>query len=100
MLIKQVSMVTLTLAIAVSASSQFVGTNLAATSYERSSTWIELAQTQTKKNRDARQDDRQGDRDDRQDTREDCREAEGAGKDKRDCKQDGRQDGNDASSDE
>jgi len=51
---------------------------------------ILLAQTKTKKNRDARQDDRQGDRDDRQDTRKDCREAEGAGKDKRDCKQVGR----------
>jgi hypothetical protein len=92
MLIRQFSLVTLTVAIAVSASSQFAGTDLAAKSKERSSSWIELAQTQTKKNRDGRQDDRQGDRDDRQDTREDCREAEGAGKDKRDCKQDGRKD--------
>ncbi len=100
MLIRQISLVTLTLAIAVTASSQFVGTNLVATSEERSSSWIELAQTQTKKNRDGRQDDRQGDRGDRQDTREDCRQDEGAGKDKRDCKQDGRQDENNATSDE
>ena len=43
---------------------------------------IELAQTQTKQNRDNRQDNRQ-----------DCRDAEGAvGGDKRDCKQDSRQD--------
>ncbi len=92
MLIRQFSLVTLTVAIAVSVSPQFAGTDLAAKSKERNSSWIELAQTQTKKNRDGRQDDRQGDRDDRQDTREDCREAEGAGKDKRDCKQDGRKD--------
>ena len=43
---------------------------------------IQLAQTQTKQNRDKRQDSRQ-----------DCRNAEGAvGADKRDCKQDGQQD--------
>lgn len=42
---------------------------------------IELAQTQTKQNRD-----------ERQDTRQDCRNAEGTvGGDKRDCKQDTRQ---------
>ena len=57
-----------------------------------SETPLQLAETQTKENRDDRQEDRQGDRDDRQDTRDDCREAEGAGKDKRDCKQEGRQD--------
>jgi len=90
MFIKHVSMVTLTLAIAVSASSQFASTPLLGAGIENSSPSFELAQTQTKKNRDGRQDDRQGDRDDRQDTREDCREDEGAGKDKRDCKQDGR----------
>ena len=55
---------------------------------------IQLAQTQTKENRDTRQEGRQGTRDDRQDTRDDCRDAEGAaGKDKRDCKQEGRQEG-------
>ena len=44
---------------------------------------IEIAQTQTKQNRD-----------NRQDTRQDCRDAEGAvGGDKRDCKQDSRQPG-------
>jgi hypothetical protein len=43
---------------------------------------IQLAQTQTKQNRD-----------NRQDTRQDCRNAEGAvGADKRNCKQDGQQD--------
>jgi hypothetical protein len=95
MLIRQVFLVTLALAVAFSVRPLFVGTDIAATHEERNSRGIELAQTQTKKNRDARQDDRQGDRDDRQDTREDCREGEGAGKDKRDCKQDGRQDRND-----
>ena len=46
--------------------------------------YIELAQTQTKENRD-----------NRQDSRQDCRTAEGVvGDDKRDCKQDGRQEGN------
>ena len=62
---------------------------------------VELAQTQTKQNRDNRQDARQGTRDDRQDNRgdrrdmrDDCRDAEGVvGADKRDCKQDTRQDG-------
>ena len=54
---------------------------------------IELAQTQTKQNRDNRQGDRQDTRGDRQDTRDECRDAEGAvGGDKRDCKQDSRQD--------
>jgi hypothetical protein len=44
---------------------------------------IQLAETQTKENRD-----------DRQDNRQDCRDAEGVvGQDKRDCKQDGRQEG-------
>ena len=52
---------------------------------------IELAQTQTKQNRDERQEGRQGTRDERQNTRDDCRDVEGvAGKDKRDCKQEGR----------
>ena len=55
---------------------------------------VELAQTQTKENRDTRQEGRQDTRGDRQDTRDDCRDAEGAaGKDKRDCKQEGRQGG-------
>ena len=87
MLIRQTAIVTLTLAISTSVSSLFLGTDHAAKANEENSGWIELAQTQTKKNRDARQ----RDRDDRQDTRQDCRQAEGAGKDKRDCKQDGRQ---------
>ena len=56
---------------------------------------IELAQTQTKQNRDNRQENRQDTRGDRQDTRGECRDAEGAvGGDKRDCKQDSRQEGN------
>ena len=47
---------------------------------------IQLAQTQTKQNRDNRQDNRQ-----------DCRNAEGVvGGDKRDCKQDSRQDNSQA----
>jgi hypothetical protein len=92
MLIKHVSLVTLTLLLATPVSARILGTDLAATNSTNSSTWIELAQTRTKENRDARQDDRQGDRDDRLDTRGGCREAEGVGKDKRDCKQDGRQD--------
>jgi len=92
MLVKHVSMVTLTLAIAVSASSQFISAHLAGAGIESNSSSVELAQTQTKKNRDGRQDNRKGDRDDRQDTRQDCREDEGAGKDKRDCKQDERKD--------
>lgn len=55
---------------------------------------VELAQTQTREDRDNRQEDRQGDRDDRQDTRGECRDAEGAaGAEKRDCKQDARQEG-------
>ena len=54
---------------------------------------IQLAQTQTKQNRDNRQENRQDTRGNRQDTRGECRDAEGAvGGDKRDCKQDGRQD--------
>ena len=92
MLLKHDSLVTLTLLLATPVSARFLGTNLAATNSMKSSTWIELAQSRTKKNRDTRQEDRQGDRDDRQDTRGDCREAEGVGKDKRDCKQDVRQD--------
>lgn len=90
MLIKQISLVILTMTMAVSASSQLFGTGRVAATTEGKSNWIQLAQTKTKDNRDERQEDRQGDRDERGDTREDCREAEGAGKDKRDCKQDDR----------
>jgi hypothetical protein len=90
MLIKHVSLVTMTLLLATPVSARIMGTDLAAMNSTNSSTWIELAQTRAKENRDARQ----GDRDDWQDTRGGCREAEGVGKDKRDCKQDGRQDRN------
>ncbi len=94
-MIRSIGMATLATALSLTAS---LSTVQVASFLDKTENY-ELAQTQTKKNRDGRQDDRQGDRDDRQDTREDCREAEGAGKDKRDCKQDGRQDGNNASSD-